>query len=202
MVEKLALPDGMVIGEADKPLVADFAKTMFEEGASQDEMNRSVNWYYKMQDQLKAKQDVDDKQSIIDSQGELIGEWGAGDYKVNTNAMGSLLATMPEEFKNSMLTARTGDGKLLGNTAAFIRWAAQTARELNPAASIVPAGADSAKTISAELESIETTLRKAQGGDADAHRQYYGSDGKPGLEVRMRELIDAQEKMKARGKAA
>jgi hypothetical protein len=201
-VEKLALPDGMVVGEADKPLVADFAKAMFESGASQDEMNRSVNWYYQMQDQLATKQAENDKQSIIDSQAELIGEWGPGDFKINMNAVGSLLATMPEDFRNALLTARTADGKLLGNTAALNRWAAQTARELNPAATIVPAGADSGKTISAELESIEATLRKAQGGDQEAHRAYYGYEGKPGLEVRMRELIDIQQKMAARGKAA
>jgi hypothetical protein len=196
-VEKLELPNGMVVGEGDKELVGDFAKMMFEQGGSQAEMNRAVAWFYQAQDAMKQRQADADQESIIASTIALRSEWGS-EYKANMNAQQALLLTMPEEFKNELLTSRTASGQMLGNTAGFLKWAAQTARDLNPAATIVPNGGDAGKTIGAEIASIEETFRKAAGGDGEAHRAYYGKDGQPGLDARHRELLGMQEKMQKR----
>jgi hypothetical protein len=139
-VEKLALPDGVVIGEADKPLVADFAKSMFENGATQSEMNRAVNWFYTMQDKVEQQRTEADGQLRVSNEVALRGEWGP-DYAANVNAFGSFAAMMPEETRVAMFAARTPDGRLLGNTVEFMKLGAQLARELNPAATLVVPGA-------------------------------------------------------------
>jgi len=139
--------------------------------------------------------------SRVQSEVALRTEWGP-DFTQNMNAFGSLKAMMPTELQEMLFTARTGDGRMLGNTAEFVKWGAQLARELNPAAAIVPAGGDTGKTIDNEIASIDAVYQKAISGDQEARRAYYGHDGKPGLDARQRELIDAQQKMQARGKAA
>lgn len=201
-VKGLALPDGVVIGKADEPLVGEFAKAMFKDGATQGEMNRAVSWFYQQQAVQEQQRVEADGQSRVASEVELRTEWG-GDFKGNMNAVGSVLALMPEDLKNDLLSARTATGQLVGNTAAFNRWAASLGRELNPAATLIPAGGgDAGKSVADEIASIDTIYNKAVSGDREAHRAYYGYDGKPGLDVRQRELIDAQQKMQARGKAA
>jgi hypothetical protein len=196
-VAKVALPDGVVLGEADKPLVGDFAKMALERGWSQDQFNQAVGWFYEAQAAQDAQRVEADGQLRVTSEVALRTEWGS-DYAANMNAFGAFKAMLPQDFQELLFTARTPDGRMLGNTAELIRIGAQLAREFNPAATLIVPGGDATKSIGAEIESIEGTYRKAISGDGEAHRAYYGHDGKPGLEVRHRELIDAQQKMTAR----
>lgn len=199
-VEKLALPDGVVIGEADKPLVASFAKSMFEAGATQGEMNRAVSWFYQQQEAVEAQRAETDVTGRTKAQGELMGEWGPGDFKTNMNAVGSLLSTMPEALKTSLLTARTADGRMVGDTAEFNRWAAATAREINPAATLIPANVQNQpQVVATEIAAIEAKMYLPNG---EANPEYWKGAGGEALQARYRELTDAQQKMSARGKAA
>jgi hypothetical protein len=133
----------------------------------------------------------------------LMSEWGPGDYKTNMNAVSTLLAAMPDDLRPALLSARTLDGRMLGNTPEFNRWAASYAREMNPAATLVSSSSNNAfKSLGDEISHIEGIYAKAMQGDRDAYRQYYGHDGKRGLDLRQRELYDAQAKMSERGRAA
>lgn len=197
-VKALELPDGLVIGKADQPLVEDFAKSMHGAFASQAEFNRALSWYYGMQPKLAADRAAADGTHKQEATVELVGAWGQAEYNTNMNAARSLAHTMPEDLYNEIMGARDAEGRKLGNKPELWRWLAERSRELNPAASIVPPGGDASKTIEAELKDIEGTYRKALSGDREAHLAYYGSGGKPGLQVRERELIDAQLKMDRR----
>jgi len=202
-VEKLALPNGVVIGEADKPLINEFAKDMHAAGATQDEMNRAMASYYRLQGVAEAQRAEADVSTRATSQTQLMTDWGPQDYKVNMNAVGTLLATMPEEAKVGLLSARTADGQMVGDTVWFNKWAAAHAREFNPAATLIsPTQANAPQAISDEISAIEKVYQRAVTGDRDAHREYYGHAGKPGLDARERELIHAQEQMRLRGQRA
>jgi hypothetical protein len=195
-VEKLELPNGVVVGEAEKPLVGQFAKMAFDKGWSQQQMNEAVSWWYEAQDASEAQRAEADHSTLVAAQGELIGEWGQQEYKVNMNAVGSLLSTMPEALRNNMLTARMPDGRMVGNTAEFNRWAAAQARELNPSATLVPVGDPNAmKTIETEISAIEKEM-------ADQRSGYWRGPEADRKQARYRELVDAQEKMKTRGNRA
>ncbi|HXI76092.1 MAG TPA: hypothetical protein VNH21_03095 [Steroidobacteraceae bacterium] len=201
-VEKLALPNGVVIGEADKPLVGDFAKRAMEKGWSQTAFNEAVGWFYEAQAEVEGRRAENDVVARTQNQTSLMSEWGPGDYKVNMNAVGSLLAGMPEDFKVALLTARTADGQMLGDTVAFNKWAAAHARDFNPAATVVaPTELNAPKAIADEMAELEALMGRAQ-KDPEAKRQYYGDDGKPGLDARYRLLVETQQKMAARGRAA
>jgi hypothetical protein len=195
-VEKLALPDGVVIGAADKPLVADFANAMFEQGASQDEMNRAVSWFYQAQDREKAQRTEADGALRVSSEVALRGEWGA-DFTPNMNAFGAFKATMPTELQATLFTARTADGRMLGDTPEFLKLGAQLGRMLNPAATLImPAGADAGKKIGEEIGEIEKSMYDANG---NPNRDYWGDETK---QARLRELYDMRDRMAAKGKAA
>jgi hypothetical protein len=156
-----------------------------------------VSWFYSQQDAAKAATAERDGETKTTSMQALMTEWGPQDYKANMNAMGTFLAAMPEDLKNDLLAARTESGERLGNTAAFIKWASSQGRELFQAATIVPAGDGNAtQTIANEIKAIEGSMYDANG---QPNRAYWGDNAK---QARYRELIDAQQKMTARGKAA
>jgi hypothetical protein len=78
------------------------------------------------------------------------------EYKTNMNVVGSVLSTMADDLRNSLLTARTPEGRMLGNTVGFNKWLAQLGREINPTATLVPVNdPDAGKTISTEITDIE-----------------------------------------------
>lgn len=202
-VEKLALPNGVVLGEPDKPVADTIAKAALNNGWPQGIYDQVMNLWTASQADAAAKRDETDVVSRTQNQTALMTEWGPGDYRVNMNAVGSLLAGMPEDFKVALLTARTADGQMLGDTVSFNKWAAAHARDFNPAATLIsPTETNAPKAMADELASIEATYAKAMGGDREAYKQYYGSDGKAGLDARWRDLTDAQQKMAARGRAA
>lgn len=200
-VKGLKLPDGVVVGEADKPLVDNFAKALFEQGGTQEEMNRSLSFYYGLQDKLQEQQKEADGDFRVNSEVALKGEWGA-DFKPNMAAFGAFKSQIPEDVQAILFSARTVDGRLVGDTPEFMKIGAIIGRELNPAAAVVLQGAGDAKGVDSEIASIEATFRKATSGDSAAHREYYGHDGQPGLEVRYRTLLDTRDKMTKRGQAA
>jgi hypothetical protein len=202
-VEKLALGDGVVLSDADKPLVGNFATMAMEKGWSQQQFNDAVGWFYQAQTAAEQQRLEGDGAYRTTSQTALMTDWGPGDYKTNMNAAGTLIAQMPDDVRTTVLAARTPDGRLVGDTPEFLKWAAGYARSVNPAATLIsPSEANVPKAIESELAQIEATLAKAMGGDREAHRQYYGHDGKPGLDARWRELQTAQQQMQQRGRAA
>lgn len=195
-VKNLALPDGVVIGAADKPLVENFAKAMFEDGAAQGEMNRAVSWFYKQQDAAEAARTQNDGATRVSSEVTLRGEWGP-EFTPNMNAFGVFKAQMPAELQTAIFAARTPDGRMLGDTPEFLKMGAALGRMINPAATlIVPGGGDAGKTIGDEIKAIEATMYD---GNGTPNREYWGDEKKQG---RYRELIDMQTRMSAQGKAA
>ena len=194
-VKGLQLPNGVVIGEADKPLVEGFAKALFEGGGTQSEMNRAVGWFYQTQDAAEAQRTEADGQFKVDSEVSLRTEWGP-EYAGNINAFGVFKSQLPENLQALLFTARTADGLVLGNHPEFIKIGAALGRELNPAATLIPQAAQQgAQGVSDRIKQIEGLMYK----EGQPNREYW-NDAK--LQSEYRDLIDAQTKMTARGRAA
>lgn len=75
-LEKLELPNGMVIGEADKPIVAQFAEQAFADNIDPKAFNGLVAKYYAMQDAQAQERMAADSQFKLTSTDELNKEWG------------------------------------------------------------------------------------------------------------------------------
>ncbi|MCK1479321.1 hypothetical protein IVB27_32425 [Bradyrhizobium sp. 197] len=192
-VAKLALPNGMVIGEAEKPVVAELAAVAHESNLDPKAFNGLVAKYYEIQDQARQKQEDADVAFKLESEDALRKDWQGPDFRRNLTAVNNLISTWPEGLASTVLAGRGPDGRKLGDNPAFIRQLAVLATELNPAATLVPAGTtDPGKNVQARLEEIRTLRRN----DPNAYEQ------NKAMQAEELELIDADLKMQKRGKAA
>jgi hypothetical protein len=193
-VAGLALPSGLVIGEAEKPVVSALASVAHEGNIDPKAFNGLVSKYYELQDQQRQAREDADAKFKVDAEDALRKDWQGPDYRRNLTAVNNMLASWPEGVSQAVLGGRDANGRLLGDNPAFIRQMAALALELNPAATLVPAGTtDAGKSVDARLEEIRTMRRT----DPDKYNQ----DAKK-LEAEEIELIDAQLKMQKRGRAA
>lgn len=190
-VEKITLPKGLVLGEADKPLATEFAAAAAEANMTPAQYSRMVAQYYTLQDKAKAAQEEADASFHDEATEKLRETWGA-DYKRNVNAVNNLVAAMPTGLGDRLLAGRTADGRKIGNDPEMIAWLSSMARELNPAATLVPAGtSDVGKSVASRIADIETMMKDRQG-------EYYRGPKADALQAEYRELVTARDTMKAR----
>lgn len=187
-IEKITLPKGLVLGEADKPLATEFAAAAADANMTPAQYSRMVEQYYAIQDKAKAAQEDADAAFYEEAQAALRDKFGA-DFRREISAVNNLVASMPETLSGRLLSGRMADGRKVGDDPEMVAWLASHARELNPVATLVPAGSsDPTKAANARLEEI-SQIRRA---DPDKY------DRDKNLQREELELIQATEKLKAR----
>jgi hypothetical protein len=187
----LTMPNGLVIGEQDKPLVNEFLKEMHGVNASPETVKSALSAYYKIVENQKVQAAEQDSNFRAESEDALRKEWG-GDFKRNVAMVSELLESAPAGLKDKILGGRTAEGKLLGDDPAVLKFFANMSREINPAATVVPGAGFNAPTAIAD----EITNLNRQMGDRSS--DYWSKDKGPALQARYRELVGAQQKMKAK----
>lgn len=189
-----SLPDGLVVGEADKPLALSFAEALHKVDAPPAVAAAALGWYYKAQDEAQAAQAEADKAFKARSEDALRGEWG-NEYRGNINSIRSFLDAGPADEDGTplvdlLLEGRLANGSKLGDNPTIMRWLAQMAYEANPAGFISPGtGKSQAQGVADEIAGIEKTMRE--------NRNAYDKDEK--MQARLRDLYAAQERLSAKG---
>jgi hypothetical protein len=184
------LPNGMVPGEADKPGLERLAKHAHGKNWSKDQYNAVLEAYYAEMDAVTAQRDEADGQFRQTAEDTLRLDWAA-DFKTNKNAIHNLMTGplgLPKEDRAALLSGRTADGRLIGDNPAILKWLATLSRELNPAATVLPAGNVTAVGVEEAIKQIEGVMR--------TDRRAYDKD--PAMQQKLRDLYDAREKMKSR----
>ena len=190
-IKDFSLPDGLVIGEADKPYVDEFLKAAHGENRSPDVVRSDLEFYFRMRDRQIQDLMARDEQNKETAAETLKAEYGA-DFKKYLGAAYNLLETAPEGVLEAVLGARKSDGTRLGDDIQVNRWLAQIALEINPAATVVPgSGAGSLVSIDTEINEIEQLMK--------TDREAYWSN--PSKQARYRELTDAKERLQKRSAA-
>lgn len=180
-----ALPDGLNIGEDDKPIIGKFAQEMHGLNASPEVVGKAVDWYFREQEAQAAAQKEADKKAMRDAEDELRAEWGA-EYRSNINALNNWLDGAPEGLKDNILSARLGDGTILGNNPAAVRWLTSLAAEMNPGGTIAPgSGMSNAESVESEIARLEKLMRTDR-------KAYQKEEGK------YLQLLEARAKLKKR----
>lgn len=177
------MPEGMAIGEADKPMIDLFLQDMHGKNASPEVVQAAVQSYYKIQEANAARLAEADVAHKAEMEDTLRAEWG-GEYRGNVNAIKGMLESAPGGIADKILSARMGDGRAIANDPAVLAWLASTAREINPVATVVPAGGDQMGAITDEIASIEKLMRE--------DRNAYNKDEKK--QARLRELYTARDR--------
>ena len=183
----LTLPDGLVIGEADREPIADFLKHAHTAGMRPEQVKSALSWYYETQEKQAQSMAQADDAMFRETEDSLRQEWGA-DYRRNVNLASALLDSAPAGVKENLIGARLADGTAFGNHPDVIRWLTGLSRELNPLATVAPgSGATAAAVVESEIAALEARM----GGDT-ATRNAYFKDEK--AQARYRELVSAREK--------
>jgi hypothetical protein len=191
-VEKLALPNGLVLGEADKPVVTEFATAAHALGMDTGHFAGLVAKYYEIQDKKAADQADADETFHNESLNALGTEWGAH-MRREVNGVNSFVNQhFPGSLGRDLLIARDTEGRMLGDNPAFIKALASLNRELNPVSTLIPsASGDPAKGLADRMAEIQKMM-------PDRTSAYWKGPQAEALQQEYRDLITASEKMKAR----
>lgn len=185
----LTLPNGLVIGEADRPLVDEFLATAHAQNMHPKQVQEALGWYMDKQETARAAQQARDAESGIKCIDQLREDFGP-DYKREVKIAMGVLDAAPEEVRDRFLNGRLADGTLIGNDPAVIRWLNSLSRELNPVGTVVPgSGTNAVQAVEAELSG----LRKMMG---DSKSEYWKGPTAAKNQARYRELTAALQKGK------
>ena len=179
------MPEGLVVGEADKAGVNEFLTAMHGANATPAQVQAGLNAYYKIKEQSIAAMGEADVSHRDEVQDTLRAEWGA-EYRGNVNSINAFLDMAPAGIKEKLLSARMPDGRAVANDPDMMRTLIAWAREVNPVGTVVPAGGDQMGAIDTEIDKIRKVMRE--------DRKAYDRDEK--MQERFRQLLEARDKRK------
>ena len=193
-IDHLKLANDAVLGDADKPMVLDFAGRLHKVHATPAVVNEAVNWWYEKQEADAAALDEADETFRLESERRLREEQGLTGPKLQRyrNAFERLFRDYaPTGLYERMFEGRLGDGRLLGNDPDVIWMMKNLADQLVPYATVTEDGNQQGQGVDDEIAKIEKFMR--------TNRNEYFRDEK--MQARYRELTDARERNKARSAA-
>lgn len=182
------LPDDLVIGEEDAPIVEGFLETLHEANADPAVAHTAIRWYNDfVEKEQEAMADLDNTQ-FKETEDALREAWG-NEYRANVNIVGALLgSTFGDEAADILRNARGPDGRALMNNPEIMAGLAQMARTVDPLVTIIPNDTkDSAQALNDEIASIEKFMKEK--------RSEYNKD--ENMQARLRELYDIRTKHQA-----
>lgn len=190
---KIEPGDGLVFGEADKPMLQAFAKFAHERNWTPQQVNQGAAFVAQLGEQQRAAMDQQDRAFRGEAQDTLQQEWGR-EFRPNLQNLRNMVDRYGEPgVADALMGARGADGKLIGDNPAFLRLMNTLAREINPLGTVVPAGTqDGGKAASEELAAL-----RAEMGDHSSG--YWRGPEAQAKQARYRELLTAVEKQRARG---
>ena len=187
----LTLPDGMVIGDNDKPYVDAYVSALHAKNASPDVVKAGIEAYMQMREQQAAQVAIKDGEHKDALESELVTEWGHSDFKRNVASITAMLGQADSSVADVVMNARGPDGRAIANNPAVLKWLAGHARELGyVGGTIPPAGGTNAETIDSEIAKIAASQYNADG----TRNAAYWKDEK--VQSRYRELLQAKDRLK------
>lgn len=181
------LPEGLVVGEADKEIFTDFMGALHEKNAPPEVAHAAIEWYNDFaQREQDALAELDNSQSQ-ETNDLLRQEWG-GDYRANLNLIEGLISsTFGQEASEQLLNGRFADGKAFMNDPQVLQGLADLARKTNP---VMELGGDThtaQQSLNDEIGEIEKFMQ--------TNRTEYNKD--EAKQARLRTLYDLRIKQSA-----
>lgn len=188
---KVTMPAGRQAPKEDDSFLKAFMKSAHEANYTQGQVDSAIASFYSEVDRQADSVTESEKKAEQTTEDLLRKEWQA-DYRTNKAMAEALLARAPDGFRDRFMNGYLADHTPIKASPEAWKWLVQMEREINPAATVVPgAGGDLGKTIDTELAEIRDFRKKNSAA--------YFKDEK--MQARYRDLLSAQEKLKARAVA-
>lgn len=155
----IKLPDGVVLGDADKEVFKEFAPALHEAGLNNDQVSAVMARYLNIVEQDSNKLYEDDRKFRDASDKALRTEWGP-DYERNLNAINIIMQDAPAGLAEGLLNGRLADGRKIGDTPEFVKFLSSLALQAVPTATLLPPDMPSGPTLLTEIAAIEADMKK------------------------------------------
>lgn len=188
------LPNGVVLGEADKPLVKSFTDMAHSRNWTAEERDAAVGWYYAEQDRMNAAREQADAGFHDESLGTLHQAMGK-EFQRNMTAYSNFADQfLGEDLRAEIEAARLPNGRLLGDDPRFVAKFAKVGMEIFPTSTLLPAGGNAPQA----LETRQAELKKLMG---DQSSDYWKGPKAEGLQQEYRDIVSTLDRQRARAKA-
>ena len=187
------VPDGLVFGENDKPLLDGFLKDMHAKDVPPAHVHEALRWYKANEERVINDRAMADKQHRAVAEDELRAEWQndfRGFQKLAHTVVSNGEWGGSKELANELYSARLADGTLLGDHPAFMRWAVSLGRELGLHHTVVAAtgSPQAGPGRKAEIEKLMS----------DSRSEYWTGPRSDALKGEYRAILEAEQKGKGR----
>lgn len=191
---EIKLSDNRVVGDDDKPIVGKFLEAMHKTNAPPAVVNSALDTYYALLDEQMADRQALDATARQQAEDALRAEYGT-EYRANINAVRNFLGSGigGKEVNDALMGARRADGTPLLSDPSVVRFLVNAVREVNPVASLMPAGSPGTEqSLNDEISSIEAMM-------ADP-KSDWGKTNEAGerLQKRYLDLVAARDKLQKR----
>ena len=156
-----------------------------------------LDWYSRQQEAMVDQMVARDNENAARGSDALRAELG-NNFKPMLNAAQNLYESAPQveispgqkaDMWDYVMSARDATGKRLGDSPEFLKWQGQLAKEMNPYATLVPAGThDPGKSISDRLGELNRMI-------GDKSSDYWRGANSDSLQKEWRDLYEANERM-------
>jgi hypothetical protein len=182
------LPDGLVVGEADRPWVERFLAEMHQAHARPEAVNAALGAYYAIVEEQHADQLAAAAEAKAAALAALRSDWGAATTRT-INRIKAHLDSLPEAVAAAFREGRGPNGLPLANNPDLLRWLAEQADHHAPLATLTPGTASSqASAIADELAALEARM-------GNRSSDYWKGPAAAGLQARYVELVEARERL-------
>lgn len=180
--EGYAMPEGLVLGEADKPLATSYTKWAHDNHMTPDQVQQNLKWWHGENQRLMAETVKLDGEAKAATLGKLATDWGA-DAQKNKLHLDQFLEGIG--IKGVLMDARDPSGRPLGANYELIKALSGIAAKINP---IISAGfSGNAAGVSAANGELDG-LKKMMG---DSNSAYWKGAQAATHQARYRELLVA-----------
>jgi hypothetical protein len=180
---EMTLTDGLVIGEADQPMMTAVYEAAHAANVPTAQVNAMANALFKAREIESQTLATKQEQYRVDATQVLKQTWANG-YTTNMSMISNVIInSLPEAVREQFTNAVMPDGRALLNSPEVLVAMADWARKIDPAATVVTNDPNPAKTIDNELKALKAKMGTSEWFKDEAAQQRY------------RDLLDAKEKM-------
>jgi hypothetical protein len=166
----LTMPDGLVFGDADKPVIDRLVKDLHAINATPEVVKQTLRSYNAIKSEAERMAGERNKQASRALENELRAEWGI-DYDNNTDGITAMLVQQGgEEYEEFIFNLRSPDGTKAMNDPRLVRALAQEARERGfVAGTVVGSGGDIGKGVEDQIAEIDKMMFNEDGSKNPAY---------------------------------